>query len=161
MKGSYAVGIYDGAYRFFGIIIVVISNFVLSLFPVISEYFKTDRMAFETVCKKAIKYFFLLVFPGVVILFFISGPLILLVFKEKYMASITILKVLSLAIIPYGITEIFAHMLIASHNLNPTTQKASKKVLMNKHLGHRCHQEDGCVWFCLLEVITSVVSILI
>jgi O-antigen/teichoic acid export membrane protein len=116
LKGNYDVGIYDGAYRFFGIIIVVISQFVLSLFPVISEYFKSNKQVFAAVCKKTLKYFLILVFPCVTILMFASGPLVLLIFGEEYKASIPILRILTLIIIPYGIKEIFAHMLIASDN---------------------------------------------
>jgi O-antigen/teichoic acid export membrane protein len=116
IKGSYAVGIYDGAYRFFGIIVLVISNFVLSLFPVISDFFKTDKHTFNRVCRKTIKYFLILAFPGIVILIFSSSWLILLIFPEQYKASIPLLKILGLAIVPYGMTEIFAHMLIASSN---------------------------------------------
>ena len=116
MKGSYDVGIYDGAYRFFGIIIVVISNFVLSLFPVIAEYFQSNKKAFEDVCRKTLKYFLVISFPCVIILLFAAGHLILIIFGEKYRASILLLKILTLAVIPYGIKEIFAHMLIASSN---------------------------------------------
>jgi len=116
IKDTSAVGIYDGAYRFFGITVIIISNFVLSLFPVISEFFKADKNVFNKVCRKTIKYFLILAFPGVVILIFSASWLILLIFPDEYIVSIPLLRILALAIIPYGITEIFAHMLIASSN---------------------------------------------
>ncbi|MCK5146688.1 flippase [bacterium] len=116
LKGNEAVGIYDGAYRFFSIIVIVISNFVVSLFPVISQKFKTGIHQFEYVTRKIAKYFLLIAFPGVGLLLLLSRFLILDLFNSQLVDSVNVLYILSLVIIPYGITEIIAHVFIASGN---------------------------------------------
>ncbi|MBN2417621.1 flippase [bacterium] len=113
MKGDVAVGIYDGAYRFFGIIIVLISNFVLSLFPAFSEVSRKDTAQFSVISLKTIKYFTVLALPFVALLIGFADVLILDIWDPKYGASVPVLIILSGAIIPYGVTEIFAHILLA------------------------------------------------
>lgn len=114
LKGVQEVGVYSAAYRFFGLIAMAISNFVLALFPVISEFFQSDKNAFEKICKITVKYFIMLALPGVILLIFYADKLILLIYGENFNSAIPVLKILAIAIIPYGISEIFAHMLIAS-----------------------------------------------
>lgn len=113
MKGAAAVGVYDGAYRFFGITIVLISNFVLSLFPAFSEVSGKGGAAFSTISMKTIKYFIVLALPFVALLIGFADLLMLRIFDADYGASVPVLMILSCAILPYGVTEIFAHMLLA------------------------------------------------
>jgi O-antigen/teichoic acid export membrane protein len=110
-----SVGVYSAAYRFFWLVMLVISSFVTSLFPILSEYFHSDTEAFERICFKAIRYFTVFVFPCVLGLFFLSKPIMLLIYGSKYLNAVPVLDVLCWALIPYGISEILAHSLIASN----------------------------------------------
>jgi|GEM_PF-1303478 len=114
--GEEAVGFYNGGYRFYDIIHVVIGSFVLSIFPVLSEFYTTDKSSFVIASRKALKYFFMLALPGIVLLQFWAEPLVLFVMGPELLPSVRVLTILSLAIIPYGISEIFAYMLVASAN---------------------------------------------
>ena len=116
MLGEEAVGFYNGGYRFFDIIHVVIGSFVLSVFPVLSAFFKTDRSSFLKVSRKALKFFMIVALPCVVLLIFWAEPLVIFVMGPELLPSVKVLFILSIAIIPYGISEIFAYMLVASAN---------------------------------------------
>jgi O-antigen/teichoic acid export membrane protein len=116
MRGIEEVGFYSAAYRFVWLFIVLISSFVTSVFPVISEYFKLNTRSFEMTCKKSIQYMLIIGLPICLLIYFWSERLILAIYGIEYEKSITVLKLLILTVIPYGISEIFAHALIASKN---------------------------------------------
>jgi O-antigen/teichoic acid export membrane protein len=116
IKGDEAVGVYDGAYRFFSIIVIIISNAMVSLFPVISEKFQLGPDTFEFISKKILKYFLIAVLPGVSALILLSRFLILTLFNSVMTNSVSVLYILAIGLIPYGVTEILAYILIASGN---------------------------------------------
>jgi O-antigen/teichoic acid export membrane protein len=108
-------GIYNAAYKFFWLVMLVISGFVTSLFPILSEFFESDAMGFERICFKAIRYFVILSIPCVLGLFFLSRPIIALIYGAKYGEAVPVLNVLCWGLIPYGISEILGYSLIASN----------------------------------------------
>jgi len=120
IKDSIAVGIYDGAYRFFSIITVAIGSLVISLLPVISEKIKNDIGEFAIMCKKMVKYFLCLALPGAASLIILSKFIINLLSKNLR-DSVGVLHILALTVISYGVAEIIAHIFIASGNKKTDT----------------------------------------
>ncbi len=115
LKGDVAVGIYDGAYRFFSVVNIAIANVVISLLPVISEKFHVDVKSFILMSKKMIKYFLCVAIPGTAAII-ISAKFLINILNPELVESVKVLNVLALTIISYGVTEILAHVFIASDN---------------------------------------------
>jgi O-antigen/teichoic acid export membrane protein len=110
-----STGVYNAAYKFFWLVMLIISSFVTSLFPILSESYHSDPVKFERVCFKAIRYFAIATFPCAMGLFFLSKPIVSLIYGAKYHDAVAVLNVLCWALIPYGISEILAYSLIASN----------------------------------------------
>ncbi len=108
------VGIYSAAYRFFWLFVLLYKSFVISFFPVISKSYHKDEDYYHRLCRKVIKIVILICIPVILMIYGFSDKLILLL-GDDFIPSVTILKILGLGILPYALSELFGHMLLASN----------------------------------------------
>ena len=116
MRSKQAAGYYSAAYRFFLFSIVLVDSFVNSLFPVISNFFKTSGSDFEAACRKSLRMLAIVTIPIAVSISLLADKIILLFYGSNYAPSIPVLKILIWALVPYAVSQIFAYALVASNN---------------------------------------------
>lgn len=131
MRSNEEVGYYSAAYRLLAILFVLIDSFVNSLFPVISNYFKSSERQFEVVCKKSLRLLVLVTVPFAVALSLQSEKIILLLYGTNFLPSMRVLQILIWTIIPYAISQIFAYALVASNNQKIDLAVNASSMLVN------------------------------
>jgi len=113
MRSAEEVGYYSAAYRFLALTMVLVHSYVTSLFPVISNYFKSAKSNFEIACRKSLRLLVLSTVPIAISLSLLAEKIILLLFKETFLPSVQVLQVLIWALIPYAVSQVFAYALVA------------------------------------------------
>lgn len=94
MKGDVAVGLYNAAYRLLGVSMVVSATFMASMFPVMSQYYKTSMNSFNIAYEKSFKYLLALVLPIALVVTLLARPIINLVFGSEFTGSVQALQIL-------------------------------------------------------------------
>ena len=110
------VGIYGAAYKIFQSIIILIESYFVAFYPVLSKFFKEKQSKFEEACYSSGKYFLILLIPLMFTIIFFFDNAFIFIFKEDFVPSIPILKILICLIIPFSIGKIFTFALLASGN---------------------------------------------
>ncbi|MDZ7292584.1 MAG: flippase [candidate division KSB1 bacterium] len=116
MRSKEEVGYYAAAYRFLLLSLVLVDSFVNSLFPVISNFFKSSGTNFELACRKSLRMLAMVTVPVAVAFSLLAKEIILLFYGKDYLPSVRVLQILGWALVPYGISQIFAYALVASNN---------------------------------------------
>jgi O-antigen/teichoic acid export membrane protein len=108
MKGDEASGWYGSAYKIIEALMFVSESFMISLFPVMSRFYKTSKDSLYRVYEKSFTYLLILGLPLAMGVSILADRFILLIYKEEYINSIPVLRILiwSLALTfinaPYG-----------------------------------------------------------
>lgn len=115
MLGFEEVGVYNAAFRLLRFFIIFVQSFITVFYPVISNYFAVDTTKFEFICKKSIFYLFVLLLPMAATFSIFADELITLLWGAAYRESILVLQILIWCILPYMLSKVFAHALLASN----------------------------------------------
>lgn len=115
IAGVSEVGIYSAAFRILFLGMILVDSFVNSLYPVISNYFKSSRENFEIACRKASRLLILVALPISIAVSLQAEKIILLLFNEEYLPAAKVLQILIWCLIPYALSQIFAYALLASN----------------------------------------------
>ena len=94
MKGPQAVGYYSAAVKLVEVLGLLPGAFMLSVFPFMSEYFKTSEYSFEKSYRLAFKYMLLIIIPIAVGTTLVSGQIIELCYGKAFVPSATALAIL-------------------------------------------------------------------
>ena len=94
MKGAQAAGYYSAAVKLVEVLGLLPSAFMLSIFPFMSEYFKTSEHSFERSYRLAFKYMTLIIMPIAVGTTLLSGQIIELCYGRAFTASAAALAIL-------------------------------------------------------------------
>lgn len=136
MDGTIASGIYSAAYRLFQIFIIIPQSFVYSLFPVIAKKFHDENTSLRETVERGIRYLLFFSIPMTIIMIILAKPLILLLYGEKFIQSVIVLKILMLTIIPYSITVMMGYTLVASNLQKYDMMINGASVLVNATLNY-------------------------
>ncbi|MCQ9205349.1 MAG: flippase [Omnitrophica bacterium] len=115
MKGDEAVGYYSAPYGIMATLIFIPAAYVTSIFPVISEYFKSSVDSLTKVFKRSFKYLFTLALPIVVGGVILSGDIIIFVFGDKFYSSINVFRILIFAMGIIFISNLVTNVIIATN----------------------------------------------
>jgi len=99
MKGDAAVGIYSAAYRLFEPLGFIGSALMLSMFPLMSKYFKNSKDKLIKSYRLSFKYLLIIAFPLVIIITLLSDKIILLIYGAEFAESATVLQILILGLV--------------------------------------------------------------
>jgi O-antigen/teichoic acid export membrane protein len=116
IRSKEEVGYYAAAYRFLLLSLVLVDSFVNSLFPVISNFFKSSGTNFEVACRKSLRMLGLVTLPVAVAFSLLAEKIILLFYGAHYLPAVKVLRLVIWALVPYGVSQIFAYALVASNN---------------------------------------------
>lgn len=114
LKSTTEAGFYSAAYRFFLPGLVLVDSFVNSLFPVISNLFKSAAATFQRACQESLRVLVLITVPMAVAVSLEADAIILLLYGEALAPAIVVLQILIWSLVPYGVSQIFAYALVAS-----------------------------------------------
>lgn len=123
MKGDAAVGLYNAAYRLLDISVVIPSMFMASMFPVMSQYYKTSIGSFNRVYEKSFKYLLAVALPMALVVTLLAQPIINLVFGSEFTGSVRALQILIWA----GAT-MYVSMLVGAAFVTANKQMLSMKL---------------------------------
>ena len=93
-SGEQAVGLYNAAYRFVDVAVLIPAMLMTSLFPVMSYYHKHSIDKYKMACTKAAKFLLILALPIAVYVDFFSSQIISLTFGQQYHGSVLALNIL-------------------------------------------------------------------
>jgi len=116
IKGATEVGFYSAAYKLMNVWKIIPVGYLMALQPMISMLFVSSVEKFRIACTKSIKYLFIVMLPIAVGSTLLSDKIILLFFRERFLASANALSILIWALVPYAINMTLSHALIASNN---------------------------------------------
>lgn len=132
MKGDEAVGYYNAAYAIMSNLIFIPAAYAASIFPVISDYFKSSTDSLVKIFKRSFKYLSSLALPIVVGGVILSKRIIIFIYGEQFSPSIKAFQIL-----------IFAAGIIFISNLVSTNITA-------------IHRQRINMWFGLVNVVLNI-----
>lgn len=118
MKGEYAVGIYDAAYRLFEKILIIPQIIMTTIFPVLSRLYHSDHAKCDVVIQKTINYLAIFGFMVGISLCVASNDIIHLFYGTAFQESTLCLAILALSCILIFICYIYGTLLIILNKQN-------------------------------------------
>lgn len=94
MQGDVAVGYYAAAVNLTEIFGIIPSAFAISVFPLISEYFKTSKSLHEKMYQLSFKYMVMIIIPIAMGTMLLAKPTVRLIFGEQFLPSASALQIL-------------------------------------------------------------------
>jgi O-antigen/teichoic acid export membrane protein len=111
LKNEEAVGIYSSAYRFLEALMFMVTAYNLSALPMLVNFYKNNRLDLIKLKIKKDFLFLLVIGGGISAIFYFFSPIFLpLVFKNKYMLAIPILKIIIFSLPLILLTSIFFNL---------------------------------------------------
>ncbi|MCO6450008.1 MAG: flippase, partial [Caldilineales bacterium] len=110
--GVYGVGLYSAAYKYIDGLNVIPSYFTLAIFPVMSRFASDSPNTLLRTYKLALRLLTIIAIPIAVAVFFLAGPLILILGGTDYIpGSVILLRILVLSI-PIGFINSVTHYVL-------------------------------------------------
>jgi O-antigen/teichoic acid export membrane protein len=120
--GDDAVGLYSAASKITKIILVFATSLGTILLPRMSYLInKKNDYEIKKLITKSLDFTLLISLPIVTGLFLLGEPIILVFVGSDYISSVTTLKILSLVILPIGLTNLIGIQILVSHGLEKFT----------------------------------------
>lgn len=113
-KPAYDVGIYSAAYRVFESLMIIPGVFSGLIFPRLAELYTQDRRAFSQLLQKSFDSLALMVFPVVIIFYFLAPQVIQIVAGEQFSISVIPLRILLVSLFGIYFIGILNYALIAA-----------------------------------------------
>ena len=113
MKGDAAVGIYSAAYRLFEPLIFIASALMLSLFPIMSKYYKNSKERLIKSYELSVKYLLIIALLIAISITFVADKIILLIYEIEFTESATVLQILIWGLVFIFQYRVFLELLIA------------------------------------------------
>lgn len=113
MAGDVSVGIYSAAYKLCESFPLISSALMMSLFPLMSIYFKESDERLTKVYGLAVKYVLIIMLPIAVGITFIADKVILLIYGAEFAPSALALQILVWAILFGSMNSIMLNLLVA------------------------------------------------
>ncbi|RLI54126.1 MAG: hypothetical protein DRP09_13890 [Candidatus Thorarchaeota archaeon] len=113
MMGDTPVGIYSAAYKLCDPFSLIPSALMISLFPLMSGYFKNSKERLIKSYRLSFKYILIIMLPITIGTVLLADKIILLVYKAPFTASITVLQILIWSIVFGSMSSVLLNLLIS------------------------------------------------
>ena len=107
MVSESAVGIYSAAYRLVFVLLFIPNVFIMSIFPIMSQHFKSSKELLELEYEKSFKYLFAIAIFIFIYGFTFADKIILIIYGTGFNQSILTLQILIFVIPIIFITSLF------------------------------------------------------
>jgi len=94
MVGNEVVGWYNASYKFIYLFLSFHSLFIISIFPVLSSFYKTSKESLKFAFERSFKYMLIISIPIAVFVTIVADKIILLIYGPGYIPSIIALQIL-------------------------------------------------------------------
>jgi O-antigen/teichoic acid export membrane protein len=131
MKGSTAVGFYEGAYKFIEASMFVPISIVNVLLPVMSRSFVADKTSYHRLYIHATRILAMSILPVVIFVAFFSKEIILFVYGATYLPSASALSVLIWALFLMFINAPVGNIIATSKTMHAFLPYAIGNTLLN------------------------------
>ncbi|NQE44620.1 hypothetical protein C5S31_01185 [ANME-1 cluster archaeon GoMg2] len=131
MKGDVSVGLYSAAYRLFEPLIFIGSALMLSLFPLMSKYYKNSKEKLIKSYKLSVKYLLIIALPVAIGITFMADKIILLIYGTEFVNSATTLQILIWGLVFIFQYRIFLDILVAMGKQKLTTLSMGLCAIVN------------------------------
>jgi O-antigen/teichoic acid export membrane protein len=156
MRGDGAVGIYSAAYRLCEPFSLIPFALMMSLFPLMSMYFKESDERLVKACGLAIKYILIMMLPIVVGVTSIADRVILLVYGAEFASSTIALQILIWAILFGSMNSILLNTLVAIDRQSLNAWTIGLGAAMNVTLNFILIPIMGFTGAAITTVVTNV-----
>jgi O-antigen/teichoic acid export membrane protein len=106
IKGDTATGYYSAAEKILTLLFVIPVSLAWATFPLLSKQWPDSHETFLGTYRKAIRYLLLFAIPISIGAFLSGEKVIVLLFGKEFLPSVILIKILSLSIVPFFITQI-------------------------------------------------------
>jgi O-antigen/teichoic acid export membrane protein len=131
MVGDEPTGWYSAAYRLVFAMMFIPISVMKAVFPAMSKYYNESREQFQLLVERVFKVMFLLGFGIATALFCTSEKIILTLFGEEYLPSVTALNILVFSTAVIFIGTIQTHAARASHHQAFTSKVLAASAALN------------------------------
>jgi O-antigen/teichoic acid export membrane protein len=111
MVGNEAVGWYNASYKFISFFLSFQSLFIISIFPVLSSFYKKSKKSLKFAYEKSVKYMLVISIPIAIFVTLTADKIILLIYGQGYLPSIIALQILIWTVVFMFITNISSNFL--------------------------------------------------
>ena len=136
MIGDYAVGIYSAAYKLSEPLTIIPSALMLSVFPLMSNYFKTSRDKLVKSYHLSIKYLLITTLPIAIGTTVMADKIILLIYESPFADSVTVLQILIWALVFNSINFVLSNVLTSINQQKLTTISVASCAIINITLNY-------------------------
>jgi len=113
MKGDAAVGIYSAAHKLFDPFSLIPIALMISLFPVMSEAFKTSKDRLIKSYRLSLKHLLIIALPITMGITFLADKIVLLIYGAGFAESATVLQILIWALVFTFANSVLLQLLIS------------------------------------------------
>ncbi len=113
MQGDAAVGVYSAAHKLFEPFSLIPYALVVSLFPILSEAFKTSKDRLVKSYRLGARYLLIAALPIAMCIILLSDKIIFLIYGTEFAESATVLQILICAIVFTFINSLLLNILIS------------------------------------------------
>jgi O-antigen/teichoic acid export membrane protein len=103
MQGDEAVGLYSAAVNIIFSLVLIPEVFMRAVFPNMSRFYVTNKEAFIKSCQLSLKYLIIVSMPILAGGIMVAKPLILFIYKQKFLGSVLSFQILLLFLFLYTI----------------------------------------------------------
>ena len=98
IKGDIEVGLYNAAYRIVYLLLFIPSIYFMAVYPVMSKLYSTSKNSLKISYEHSFKYMLFIIIPIAIGTTLLSNKIILLIFGNEYIQSVSILQILIWAV---------------------------------------------------------------
>lgn len=131
MKGDASVGIYSAAYRLFEPLVFIGSALMLSMFPLMSKYFKNSKEKLIKSYELSVKYLLIIALPVAIGITFMADKIILLIYGTEFANAATTLQILIWGLVFIFQYRIFLDLLVAMEKQKISTLSMGVCAIVN------------------------------
>jgi len=118
MKGNYDVGIYSSALKLANFFKIFPDSIIVVLYPLFSNSFHNDRVLFNTLVSKSLKYLLILILPIALLITSFAENITTVIFSSLYLPSTTTLRILTWSMVANAGHSLLGNILMASNCQN-------------------------------------------
>jgi len=113
MQGDAPVGIYSAAYKLCDPLSLIPGALTVSLFPLMSQFFKNSRRNLIKTYELSIKYVLIMILPIAISITFLADRIIFLIYGAEFKYSADVLRILVWAFVLTSINSVLLNLLIS------------------------------------------------
>jgi len=131
IRGNAVVGYYSAAYNLVNALTLIPSAFVISIYPLMSNYFKTSKNSLNKLYQHSVRYMYILGLPIATGTVLLSRRIIYIVYGSEFMPSAYALNVLILAGFFVFVDIVLGKMLLSINRENVNMINAGVGAVLN------------------------------